>query len=148
MVRFRETTEDLIRQKRLFEVFSKRLNVNYKQFSSYSKKYRIDGFCYHSNTKDIASWVECKWYSSKAHYYLNIPKFKELIQLSDITLLPSYFLFREYERWGYILLHDGKKMRCNYKVKLAGGTPKGRVVNEDDIEPLIVLDTKNVVWGN
>ena len=39
-------------------------------------------------------------------------------------------------------------MRCNYKVKLAGGTPKGRVVNEDDIEPLIVLDTTNVVWGN
>ena len=25
---------------------------------------------------------------------------------------------------------------------------EGRVVNEDDIEPLIVLDTTNVVWGN
>lgn len=148
MVRFRETTEDLIRQKRLFEVFSNSLNVNYKQFSSYSKKYRIDGFCYNSNTKDIINWVECKWYTTKAHCYLNIPKFKELIDLSEITSLPSYFLFREYERWGYILLHDGKKIRCNYKVKLAGGTPKGRVVNEDDIEPLILLDTNNIVWGN
>lgn len=146
MIRFRETQEDLLRQKRLFEVFSKRLNVKYKQFSSHSKKYRIDGFCYKNNS--IYSWVECKWYSKKAHCYLNIPKFKELIQLSDITLLPSYFLFREYDKWGYILLHDGKNIVCNYTVKLAGGTPEGRAPNEDDIEPLIVLDKKNIVWGN
>ena len=57
-------------------------------------------------------------------------------------------LFREHDKWGYILIHDGKQIVCNYSVKLLGGTPNGRVPNEDDIEPLIALNKKNIVWGN
>jgi len=148
MIQKRETNQDLVKQKRLFEVFSKRMNFHYSQFSSFSKKYRIDGYCYNPENKNITCWLECKWYSKKAHCFLNIPKFNELIQLSKVTLLPSYLLFREYEKWGYILLHDGKNIVCNYDIKLIGGTPKNRVVNDDDIEPLIILSRLDIEWGN
>ena len=63
-------------------------------------------------------------------------------------MLPSYLVFREYDRWGYILLHDGNNIVCNYTTKLIGGTPKGRIANDDDIEPLIVLNKNNIEWGN
>ena len=147
MIRIRETEEDLRKQKRLFEVFSKQKKLYYSQFSSFSKKYRIDGFCYDQN-KNIKCWVECKWYNNNAHCYLNVPKFKELIDLSETTLLPSYFLFREYDRWGYIMIHDGFNIVCKYNTKLTGGTPNGREANPDDIEPIIVLNKENIIWGN
>ena len=146
MARKRETKQDLIKQKRLFEVFSKHMGLKFNQFSSFSGKYRIDGYCYYG--ENISCWVECKWYNNKAHCFLNIPKFKELILFSKLTLLPSYLLFREYRKWGYILLHDGKSIVCDYKIKLMGGTPEGRKPNDDDIEPLIILNRANIVWGN
>ena len=120
----------------------------FSQFSSYSKKYRIDGFLYDKETNDITAWVECKWYNKIAHCFLNVPKFKELIYLSETTKIPSYLLFREFDKWGYICLHDGYKIKCSYKIKLTGGTPKGRIVNYDDFEPLVILDKKNITWGN
>jgi len=148
MIQKRETKIDLKKQTRLLEVFSNHLNVEFNQFSSFSKKYRIDGYFYDKKTKNITAWVECKWYNNKAHCFLNVPKFEELISLSRVTNLPSYLLFREYEKWGYILLHDGKKVVCSYNTKLLGGTPKGRVPNDDDIEPLITLSRDNIIWGN
>ena len=148
MIQKRETKEDLNKQRRLLEVFSKLCGFDFNQFSSFSKKYRIDGYLYDKRTKDIVSWVECKWYSGKAHCFLNVPKFKELVSLSQLTELPSYLLFRENKKWGYILIHDGKQIACNYSVKLLGGTPEGRVPNEDDIEPLVVLNKKNIMWEN
>ena len=148
MIQKRETKQDLKKQQRLFEVFSKRMNLSYNQFSSFSKKYRIDGYCYDDKDKKIACWIECKWYNKKAHCFLNVPKFKELVKLSETTLLPSYLLFREHEKWGYILLHSGKNITCKYTVKLMGGTPKGRTPNDDDIEPLIILNKEDIVWGN
>ena len=148
MIHKRETIRDLVKQKRLFEVFSKYMNLGYIQFPSFSKKYRIDGCCYDSKTKAIACWIECKWYSKEAHCFLNVPKFNEIIGLSQTTSLPSYLLFREFGKWGYILLHDGEKIACSYTVKLTGGTPKGRIANDDDTEPLIVLDKANIRWGN
>ena len=90
----------------------------------------------------------CKLYNNNAHCYLNVPKFKELIDLSETTLLPSYFLFREYDRWGYIMIHDGFNIVCKYNTKLTGGTPNGREANPDDIEPIIVLNKENIIWGN
>tara|TARA_R110002074_G_scaffold299362_4_gene470878 strand:+ start:221 stop:667 length:447 start_codon:yes stop_codon:yes gene_type:complete len=148
MIQKRETKDDLIKQTRLLEVFSKQLNLQFNQFSSFSKKYRIDGYCYDIHSKNISCWVECKWYSNKAHCFINVPKFNELISLSKSTSLPSYLLFREYNRWGYILLHDGRNIVCNYEIKLMGGTPNGRIANDDDIEPLIILSRENIVWGN
>ena len=148
MIQKRETKEDLKKQRRLLEVFSNLCEVDFNQFPSFSKKYRIDGYLYDKRTKDIISGVECKWYNGKAHCFLNVPKFQELVSLSSISGLPSYLLFREYDKWGYILIHDGKQIVCNYSVKLLGGTPNGRVPNEDDIEPLIALNKKDIVWGN
>ena len=74
MITKRETKEDTDKQKRLFEVFSKKFNLKFNQFSSFSKKYRIDGYCYDENNK-IKCWIECKWYTNKAHCFLNVPKF-------------------------------------------------------------------------
>jgi hypothetical protein len=147
MVTRRETKEDTDKQKRLFEVFSKKFNLKFNQFSSFSKKYRIDGYCYDDENK-INCWIECKWYTNKAHCFLNVPKFNELISLSELSKLPSYLLFREYDKWGFILLHNGKEIVCSYEIKRAGGTPKNRIENDDDIEPLIILNKKDVVWGN
>ena len=42
MIQKRETKEDLVKQKRLLEVFSKHIKSDFNQFSSFSKKYRID----------------------------------------------------------------------------------------------------------
>ena len=148
MVQKRETEEDLKKQKRLLDVFSKKLNTNYNQFSSFSKKYRIDAYLYDEQHKNIRAWVECKWYNNKAHCFLNVPKFKELISLSEMTNLPSYLLFREHNRWGYILLHDGLSVSCTYETKLLGGTPKGRVSNDDDVEPLVAINKRHIIWGN
>jgi len=91
-------------------------------------------------------WIECKWYRREAHCYLNVPKFNELLLLSERTNVPSYLVFREYKRWGYIMLHDGSNIVCKYSVKILGGTPKNRVQNGDDIEPLIVLDRDDIIW--
>jgi len=149
MIHKRETADDLVKQERLFQVFSNHMNCDYSQFHSSSKKYRIDGYCYDSITKNIVCWVECKWYSRNAHCFLNVPKFNELIELSTNTELPSYFLFREFDKWGYILIHDGKNLVCDYTgIKKLGGTPPGRVVNYDDIEPVIVLNRNGIKWGN
>ncbi len=148
MIQKRETDEDLIKQERLFKVFSKQMNFGYNQFSSFSKKYRIDGYCYDVVNRNITCWIECKWYNDKAHLFLNVPKFNELLLLSQTTSLPSYLLFREHNKWGYIMLHNGENIACDYATKLMGGTPKGAVSNDDDIEPLIVLSSNCVVWGN
>ena len=144
----RETPEDLLKQKRLLQVFSEKMDLEFNQFPSFSKKYRIDGYCYDKKTYNVVCWIECKWYNNKAHCFLNVPKFNELIRLSELTKKPSYLLFREYDKWGYILLHDGFNITCSYSTKLSGGTPVGRVKNEDDLEPLIVLDKNNINWGN
>ncbi len=146
MIKKRETKQDLVKQTRLFEVFSKHIKSSFNQFSSFSSKYRIDGYCY--NDKEIVCWVECKWYNNNAHCLLNVPKFNELIQLSETTMLPSYLVFREHNKWGFILLHDGNNIICSYTTKLMGGTPKGRTPNIDDVEPLICLDKSNIEWGN
>ena len=95
----------------------------------------------------VVGWVEAKWYTGKAHLYLNVPKFDELVRLAEISKAPSFLVFREGDRWGYVRVHDGEKIVCEYIVKLAGGTPKGRVKNDDDIEPLVVISRKSITWG-
>jgi hypothetical protein len=146
MIKKRETAGDLIKQERLFKVFSEHIGSGFGQFPSF-QKYRIDGFCYNIESKDIVCWVETKWYKGRAHLFLNVPKFNELISLSESTALPSYLLFREYDKWGYVCIHDGKRTVCDYKTKLAGGTPKDKPVNSDDIEPLIILNRSGIIWG-
>jgi len=143
----RETKKDRVKQTRLLDVFSSKLDCAYGQFKSTSNKYRIDGYLY-DDDKNIKAWVECKWYNKKAHLFINPPKFIELTNLSEKTKLPSYFLFREGDFWGYILIHDGNEIVCNYTVRLCGGTPQGREVNDDDVEPLIVLAHDDIIWGN
>ena len=59
----------------------------------------------------------------------------------------SFLVFHELGKWGFICLHNGKRLTCKYQVKLMGGTPKGKPANHDDIEPLIVLSRKDVVWN-
>ena len=143
----RETTEDRVKQTRLLDVFSSELDCAYGEFKSTSNKYRIDGYLCDSE-KNIKAWVECKWYTNKAHLFINPPKFLELINLSEKTKLPSYFLFREGDFWGYILIHDGNEITCNYTVRLCGGTPQGREINDDDVEPLVTLAYDDIIWGN
>jgi hypothetical protein len=147
MATLRETEADKKRQTRLFEVFSSHKELNFGQFSSSNKKYRIDGYLY-DESKNIRAWVECKWYNNRAHCFLNVPKYKELISLSSTTTQPSFLLFREHNKWGYICLHTGLEKGATYDIRLTGGTPKGRVINEDDIEPLVVLHKKFITWGN
>jgi len=142
----RETSLDRQKQTRLFEVFSEKMNMSFNQFSSKSFKYRIDGYLY--KDKIIKGWVECKWYSNKALLFINVPKYQELVNLSEMTGVPSYLLFREGDKWGVIIIHDGKNRVAKYEVKLLGGTPVNRVKNPDDIEPLMVLDRKQIRWGN
>ena len=142
----RETPEDRRKQTRLFEVASKRNGLKFKQFKSSSNKFRIDGFFYDDDL-NIKLWAECKWYSGKAHLYLNMAKFNELVYLSEYSKCQSILLFREYDNWGFVVIHDGNKIKCDYEVKLLGGTPKGRVINDDDIEPLIKINRNNIIWG-
>jgi hypothetical protein len=77
---------------------------------------------------------------------LNVPKYAELINLSEMTGLPSYFVFREQGKWGYIVLHTGSNKAATFSVIQTGGTPKGRTPNPDDIEPLIKFDKSCIQW--
>ena len=55
---------------------------------------------------------------------------------------------REENRFGYIVIHDGVMHRAKFKVVQTGGTAKGRKPNPDDIEPLIMFDKSQIIWGN
>jgi len=144
----RENNDDLRKQERLFEVFSEKLGLDYIQFPSTGKKYRIDGCLYSLDDGSVRAWVECKWYSGNAHCFLNPPKYNELIILGGLYKIPSYLVFREFDRWGYICLHDGDRVFCDYKLRVSGGTPQGRIPNNDDIEPLVCLNKDKIIWGN
>lgn len=143
----RETEQDKLHQTKLLEAFAKFKKLSYNQFPSNSGKYRIDGYLY-DNDNNIKAWVECKWYSKEAYCYLNIPKYNELLQLSINTSQPSYLLFRVPGRWGWITIHTGHELGAEYKIQHKGGTQKGRATNVDDVEPLVVLDKKYIVWGH
>ena len=144
MTRFRENELDKRHQKRLFEVFAERNNVDFTQFPSNSGKYVIDGYTHAEG--NLHSWIEAKWYSKTAHLYLNVPKFVQLCTLSRCTKRPSNLLFREGDRWGYIIVHDGVQV-TDYETVISGGTPKGRPHNIDDVEPLIQFKRKDIIWG-
>jgi hypothetical protein len=143
----RETPQDKQRELKLIRAFAKLLNLNYQQNMTHTK-YRIDGWLY-DNKKNVKAWLECKWYGDgkKAYLAMNPPKFNELIQLSIITNIKSYFIVREQGRWGYIQLHSGKETTAKYQIIIAGGTPNGRKPNPDDIEPLVKFDYHQVQWN-
>ena len=146
----RETKEDLKHEGMLANTMAE---ILYAKASKAHAKYRIDGW-FHQN-KNLIGWFECKWYSQghKAFAMLNVPKFKELVDLAELTGKPSYFLMREKQgpdvpgRMGYILIHDGKKIQCQYECKIAGGTPPGRKPLPDDVEPLIIFSYSEIVWA-
>ena len=125
------------KQKRLFEVFSKHMGFEFHQFPKDNKEYRIDGCCHLS--KNVTCWIKTQWYEGDADFTISVPKFGEMFQLSRITGLESYFLFREHKRWGYILIHDGKRFACDHRTQLA---PHG-----DTMKPMIVLSKQNIIWG-
>ena len=153
MINMRETPTDRVKEKKLLSAMASTLNCQYSQ-SPNLKKYRIDGW-FHDG-KDSTSkgkmlgWAECKWYGDgkTAFCALNVPKYMELVQLSLITMLPSYFIFREDGRFGYLVVHDGIMPRAKFDVMQDGGTAKGRTPNPDDIEPLIKFHKKHIVWNN
>ena len=141
----RETKQDRSNQKRILDAFANKMSLDYMEFSDMSRKYKIDA-CF-TKGGNIVAWAECKWYTNKAHLYLNVPKFLELHHLSEHTGLPSYFLFRENDRIGCIVINNPKKQtRAKKQLIIGGGTQKGRVRNDDDIEPLFKLDKDDVNW--
>lgn len=153
MITMRETKADKSHEERLLIAMARHLGCTHKQ-SPNLKKYRLDGW-FHNGAEpdsrgDMLGWAECKWYgdNKKAFCALNVPKYMEMVNLSQTTMLPSYFIFRENNRFGYIVVHDGLMHRAKFKVSQAGGTAKGRQPNPDDIEPLIMFDKSEIIWGN
>jgi hypothetical protein len=142
----RETKQDKQKELKLIKAFANLTSLNYQQNMTHTK-YRIDGWLY-DNDKTVKAWLECKWYgeNKKAYLAMNPPKFNELVMLSKTTGIKSYFIIREHGRWGYIQIHSGDKITAKYSVVIAGGTPKGRIANPDDIEPLIRFDYSQVRW--
>lgn len=142
----RETKQDKRNELKLIKAFANLTSLNYQQNMTHTK-YRIDGWLY-DNNKSVKAWLECKWYgdNKKAYLAMNPPKFKELVLLSMITGVKSYFIIREHGRWGYIKIHSGNEITAKYSTVIAGGTPKGRKPNPDDIEPLIKFDYSQVRW--
>lgn len=149
----RETVEDRAREARLLGAMAKHLCCSFTQCQNLTK-YRIDGWFYLPRSEgdlrgEILGWAECKWYGDgkSAFCALNVPKYDELIRLSSLTGKPSYFIFREQGRWGYIVVQDGD-LKTPFKLVQTGGTPKGREPNPDDIEPLIMFDKDYIYWGS
>ena len=145
MIVRRETQTDRTKEHKLLEAMAGHLECNFKQNPN-THKYSIDGWFY-SKTENPAKglmlgWAECKWYTGKAHCFLNVAKYSELMNLSLHSGLPSYFIVREPGRWGYINLTYELGTMCVHE----GGTPAGREPNEDDIEPLIKLDSDSIRW--
>lgn len=140
----RETKQDRSNQERLFIALSEKVGCQFKQFQS-NGKYRIDGYLY--NGRKIIAWIECKWYNSKAFCGLNVPKYEELVSLSERHKIPSYLLIREGDKWGAILIHDGEQVRAETMLMHTGGTPPGRKANPDDIEPIVKFENTAIKWG-
>lgn len=151
MIAMRENSSDRIKEQKLLGSMADFLKCNYMQ-SPNLKKYRIDGWFHKGEQStsrgEMIGWAECKWYGDgkKAFCALNVPKYMELIHLSETTLLPSYFIFREQGKFGYIVIHDGVMHRAKFTVWQTGGTAKGRTPNSDDIEPLIMFDKQEIKW--
>lgn len=152
MIAMRETSSDRSHEQRLLVAMARRLKSQYKQ-SPNLKKYRLDGWFHDGKEPDsrgnMIGWAECKWYGDgkKAFCALNVPKYMEMVHLSQTTMLPSYFIFREEKRVGYIVVHDGIMHRAKFKVVQTGGTAKGRTPNPDDIEPLIMFEKQEIQWA-
>jgi hypothetical protein len=152
MTNLRETAQDRTREKKLLRIMSEHLGCSFWQNPNLVK-YRLDGWFYNESYNgsckgDMIGWAECKWYGDNktAFCALNVPKYMELINISSLTKLPSYFIFREQGRWGYLILHNGVQTIAEFTVVQTGGTPKGRPPNPDDIEPLIKFDKSYVQW--
>jgi hypothetical protein len=149
MIHKRETEADRSKELKLLRVMADHLQCNYKQNPN-TYKYAIDGWFYSKTDNPqkglMMGWAECKWYSAKAHCFLNVAKYSELMGLSRCSVLPSYFVVREPGRWGYLELHDGFNQLGEVICVHEGGTPKGREPNEDDIEPLIKLNSDLIKW--
>ena len=153
MIALRETSTDRSHEPRLLVAMARYLKCQYKQ-SPNLKKYRLDGWFHDGKEPDsrgnMIGWAECKWYGDgkKAFCALNVPKYMEILHLSQTTMLPSYFIFREDNRFGFIVVHDGVMHRAKFKVIQTGGTAQGRKPNPDDIEPLIMFEKSEIIWGN
>ena len=150
MIERRETEMDRRKEAKLLAAMAQNLGCQYNQNPN-THKYKIDGWFYQPSQHDpdkgkIVGWAECKWYNKKAHFYINPPKYAELIQLCQITKLSGYFIFRESGRWGYMILHDGINPVARFQTVLAGGTPPNRAPNDDDIEPLLKLNEQEAIW--
>ena len=152
MTQMRETAQDKVREEKLLRIMSEHLGCHYWQNPNLIK-YRLDGWFYKpkfegDNKGSMVGCAECKWYGDgkTAFCALNVPKYAELINLSEMTGLPSYFVFREQGKWGYIVLHTGSNKAATFSVIQTGGTPKGRTPNPDDIEPLIKFDKSCIQW--
>ena len=142
----RETSSDRSREQRLLAAMAKRLGCQYKQ-SPNLKKYRLDGWFHNGQDCDsrgeMIGWAECKWYGDgkTAFCALNVPKYAELINLSEMTGLPSYFVFREQGKWGYIVLHTSSNKAATFSVIQTGGTAAAPTIT---IGSDVVIDSGDV----
>lgn len=140
-----ESPESRKKELQLLRTLAGHLGFGYQQFPPSSGKYRIDG-CVLVD-RFVMGWVEAKWYPGKSGFCaLNVPKFDELIRLSETSCKPSYFVYRIEGRCGFIKLHDGFNLTFEPVVQLAGGTPDHRAANDDDIEPLVMLPKEKTEW--
>lgn len=135
-----ETSTSRSQEATLLNALARHLGLQYKQFPKCSGKYRIDG-CLVDVGMRIGAWAEAKWYPTRNPYLaMNVPKYLELLALSERFSVPAYFVFRIPGEWGYCSVEDIKE------IKWAGGTPAHREANDDDFEPLVFFDKTKVKW--
>ena len=107
-------------------------------------KYKFDAWLV--SGRALVGLVECKWLSGTGFYGLNIAKYHQMTQLSARLAVPSYYACRTPGRMGYIKFHNGTWEDIEPTFTMAGGTPKGKEQNWDDIEPMAMFNERDINW--
>lgn len=140
----RETQDDLNAEAEILDYIAKKSDCEWRKLGN-GGKYRIDAVMHSGG--DVRAWFEVKDYKRSLFLGLNVPKYIEGCNLATATAIPFIFGFRYEGKVGIIKIHGGGPFEdVSPQLRMAGGTPKGRKPNPDDVEPMYMFSEDDVRW--
>jgi hypothetical protein len=146
----RETEKDRQAQKAIMEFFAEKWGCNVTETppinQSGGQKYRIDGWLTLKDDDKRFCFVECKGYTKAGFYGLNVPKYRDGVELAEAANVPFIYAFSEPGRYGYVVVVDSDKKKAPCISRVTGRTPRHRPKNFDDTEPMIMFSEECITF--